>query len=162
MKKSTGCFSKNERESHTHRESPRKPTHQQIMKRRSVKETCWEEEHVKIQITLKTELAVQWWRNLPVSPAGDPHALNDVHYYLEWENEEEKEETEGAVRSAMQDKRKDYRWDDAALFMLWDFGLFCFHNVIFQTRGKKASKIHICIYTSVYLITLCASVDTYL
>lgn len=56
--------------------------------------------------TLKTEPDVQRWRNSPVSPAGDPHALNDVHYYLEWENEEEKEETEGAVRSAMQNKRK--------------------------------------------------------
>lgn len=56
--------------------------------------------------TLKTEPAVRRWRNSPVSPAGDPHALNDVHYHLERENEEEKEETEGAVRSAMQNKRK--------------------------------------------------------
>lgn len=79
------------------------------MKWRSVEETCREEVHTKTQITHLKER--QWWRSSPVSPAGDPHTLNDVHYYLEWENEEEKEETEGAVRSAMQTKEKlQMRW----------------------------------------------------
>lgn len=52
----------------------------------------------------------------PVSPPGDANTLNDVHHHLESEDEEEKEEIEGAVGPVR--KTRLHSFSSAALDIL--------------------------------------------